>query len=212
MTTSSSNKKASGRNLLCRQRQGGHGSHGQKSTQESFVLPFGILEEREQTSKDLFFDLPYRSHLAGEVSLDPGDCPRIWRGQYRWPSPVPEGFSQEDPTPPRGKSASNQPQGAGGPFVFYPRRHLLSPERKEDRRPGYSPLGRRLRQRTLCRHQHYQDRDSTLHVGDSGLPAQRRFAQGGFQEQSPNRDRNPLRSHPEDPNPSYCPDGFLRSE
>ena len=64
---------ASSRNLLCHVRQGGqHGSHGQKSTQESFVLRFGNKEKHgsDLGQMDQAFCHPELSFLGSSNGLE----------------------------------------------------------------------------------------------------------------------------------------------
>src|SRR3989338_9182434 len=87
-------KMASGRNLLCRPRQGGHGSHENKSSQKSFVLSREFLESRYQTPESLSLDLPRRSTLACKIPFHSGNRLGVWPGEYGRPSSVYNGISK----------------------------------------------------------------------------------------------------------------------
>src|SRR3989338_2511261 len=87
------NKMASGRNLLCRPRQGGRGSHEQKMPKKDFVLSQPILEGFVEAPMRAFSGVSHRSDLACEVPLDSGNRRSLWRRQYRRPS----SFSEKCP-------------------------------------------------------------------------------------------------------------------
>src|SRR3989338_7360781 len=209
MTINTLNKMASGRNLLCRPRQGGHGSHGQETTQKDFVLSFEFLESPEQTPKEISSGLFGRSALSGEVSLHPGNRYRVWRRQHRRPSPVSDSLAQESPKTSRRKSTPDCKIADFSGASFDYRRYPLSSGRQENRRFWHSSRSRRFYPWPLCRHQYSQNRNPASCLGHPGLPAQKDFSEGGFQKQSPDCHRNPYRSHSNLPRQAHRLDGCL---
>ena len=211
MTTFSLNKMASSRNLLCRPRQGGqHGSHGQKSTQESFVLSFRALESSLEATENLFSDLSGWTHLACEVSIDQGDCQRVWRRQYRWSPPIYQSLSQENQEASRRKSV---PIGRNALFQtasFHSGRYALPKEGKENRRDWNPSWGGWVYQGFVCGDRNSESGNQTLGLGNSRLPAKKHLFQDyPFQKQDRDRTRNSERSDSEIPHAAHGLDGCL---
>src|SRR3989338_6652941 len=71
MTIISLKQMASSRNLLCRPRQGGRGSHENQSSQESFDLSFLFLDCSDQAAENSRLGLSDWPDLADQVSFDP---------------------------------------------------------------------------------------------------------------------------------------------
>ncbi len=110
---------ASGRNLLCRPRQGGRGSHEQTMLEKDFILSQPILEGFVEAPTWAFSGLPHGADLACEVPLDSGNCRSLWRQQHRRPSSFSEKCSAGLRRASRGASkllSDDDPRTARRPF------------------------------------------------------------------------------------------------
>src|SRR3989338_1235267 len=179
------NKMASGRNLLCRPRQGGRGSHEQKMPKKDFVLSQPILEGFVEAPMRAFSGVSHRSDLACEVPLDSGNRRSLWRRQYRRPSSFSEKCPAGHRQASRGTSkllSDDNPGTARWPFDS--RRHVGSKRRQTYRRLGAASFGQRTSKGFVCGHSFDQNRSLGVCLRPSRLSAQKSLPAGDFQKQN----------------------------
>ncbi len=205
-----SNKKASGRNLLWRPIQGGHESHGKTSPEENFVHSEAILERFDETANQTFSDLPGRPDLAYQVSFHTGNRRSDWPKTSRQSPTVSQWFGPKKPVPSASQRESFGEKGqstTGGGDGY--RRYHMPPKRQKDRRFEHSSFGQRNGQGAMRCDLSVEDFRTVAVLGGWGLSSQEFLPQRRIQKQNSIGPRSSPQTSPKNSHLRDSADGQL---